>query len=90
MQDSIQAFVDSLALPTSLARSLTSRLHGDSNLEAFLNGKNHDSSGLIPLVCLLVEACLGADSVDTIHENRTEVDANWFVIFFTQGIDTMN
>ena len=90
MQDNIQAFVDSLALPTSLARSLVSRLQGDSNLEAFLNGKNHDSSGLVPLARLVVEACLGTDSVDTIPLNQTEVDANWFVIVFTQVIDPVN
>jgi len=80
IMDKITAFVDALDLPASPAQHLTSKLAGDSNLSAFLNGHHHSESLLLSLACYSAQACLGADSVDTKPANQTEVDANWSVV----------
>ncbi|MCJ1348031.1 hypothetical protein MMC31_006262 [Peltigera leucophlebia] len=77
MHDKIGDFIDSIALYPSQAQSLTSELEKDSNVEAFLCGREHNPSALIILACKTARACLGADSIVTQPVNQTEVDNNW-------------
>ncbi|KAL9115567.1 MAG: hypothetical protein Q9187_007280 [Circinaria calcarea] len=77
MQAKIEAFVNSLNLPSSQGQLLTSKLEDNSNLAAFLNGKDSDASGLVSLACQSARLCSGPDSVDTVPLNQTTVDANW-------------
>lgn len=77
MQSKLQPFVDSLALPPPQAQSLSNKLDQDSNLAAFLSGKDYQSSLLLAVACLSIRASLGAESVDTIPINQTETEANW-------------
>ena len=79
--NSITSFIELLDLLSPQAQFLNSRLGGDSNLEAFLGGKDHEASVLIKLACLSADVCLGADSVETTPMNNTEVDSNWYVPF---------
>ena len=78
------SLVNSLALPSSQAKAVTSKLENDSNLAAFLNGGSYVESGLVTLACYVLQACLGAASVDTTPVSPTEVDANWFVVSSAQ------
>jgi hypothetical protein len=57
----MEAFVDSLDLPSAQAQLLTRKLEGDPNLAAFLYGKAHDASGLIFLACQSAKTCLGGN-----------------------------
>ncbi|KAL9118079.1 MAG: hypothetical protein Q9187_005380 [Circinaria calcarea] len=77
MQAKIEAFVNSPNLPSSQGQHLTSKLEDNSNLAAFLNGKDYDASGLVSLACQSARLCFGPDSVDTVPLNQTTVDANW-------------
>lgn len=77
MRSKLQPFVDSLALPPPQAQSLSNQLDQDSNLAAFLSGKDYQSSLLLAVACLSIRASLGAESVDTIPINQTETEANW-------------
>ncbi|KAI4122337.1 MAG: hypothetical protein LQ338_005876 [Usnochroma carphineum] len=77
MHNKLEAFIQSLPLPPSQAQFLTSKLSADSNLDAFLNGKDHKSSALAFLACLSAQACLGPESVEVTPVDQTEVDANW-------------
>ncbi len=85
MQDKVEAFVDSLNLPSSKAQPLARTLKADSNLAAFLDGKDYDTSGLISLACQSAQSWLGADSVDITPLNQTTVDANWWVVVSAQN-----
>ncbi len=77
VQSKLQPFVNSLALPPTQAQSLSNKLVQDSNLGAFLSGKDYQSSLLLVVACLSIQASLGAESVDTIPINQTETEANW-------------
>ncbi|KAL8981373.1 MAG: hypothetical protein Q9205_003823 [Flavoplaca limonia] len=77
VQSKLQPFVNSLALPPPQAQLLSSKLDQDSNLAAFLGGKDYQSSFLLALSCLSIRATLGDSSVDTIPINQTETEANW-------------
>ncbi|KAL9636811.1 MAG: hypothetical protein Q9204_002111 [Flavoplaca sp. TL-2023a] len=77
VQSKLQPFVNSLALPPPQAQLLSSKLDQDSNLAAFLSGKDYQSSFLLALSCLSIRATLGDNSVDTIPVNQTETEANW-------------
>ena len=78
MQDKVQAIVDSLNLPSFKAQPLARTLKADSNLAAFLDGKDSDAPGLVSLTCQ--SSWLGADSKDRTPMNQTTVDANWSVV----------
>lgn len=90
MHHKIEAFIGSLDLPSSQAQILASKLEGDSNLAAFLDSKDYDSSDLISLACQSAQICLGADSVDTTPQNQTRGDANWSVVFSAQETPKAN
>ena len=76
MQGNIQAFVQSLQLPSTQAPALI------SNLEAAHNGSEPTSSP-VELACKAAQVCLGSGSVETTPVNLTEVDANWSVVLNT-------
>lgn len=80
----IKAFVVSLDLPLSQAQDLTSKLEGDSNLAAFLRGKDYDASGLISLACQSAQTCFGDNSVDTTPVDQGTVEGTWSIVFSAQ------
>ena len=89
MQDKVEAFVESLNLPSSQANALTSKLEGDSNLGSYLAGKPYLESGLVSLACLTAQLCFGSSSVETSPVNQTTVDGNWSVVWRGRNHQTL-
>ena len=77
MTNKLEAFFDSLALPSFQAQSLSNALAGDSNLKAFLDGSSYSSSDLVGSACKVAQAALGSDVVQIQPVGATEIDLNW-------------
>lgn len=77
MGDQIKAFISSFNLQSSQAQQLTSRLLGDSNLEAFLTGTDKSVSSSVLLACQTAQVLLGDGSVDTEPVNKSMNEGNW-------------
>ena len=65
MYPQITAFVSSLAIPISHTHAVGQLLHTDSNIAAYLQGKDCVESDLIDTACQLLKLILGESKVVT-------------------------
>ena len=82
-QANIEAFIQSLQLASSPAQALVSKLQAaqDSN-----GNTTYSATGL---ACLVAQAALEAESVETKPVNQTEVESNWSVALDVSNFQTV-
>ena len=76
----ITTFVSSLDIPVSRAHAVGQLLHVDSNVAAYLQGKDWVGSALINTACQLLKLIVGESKVVTKLIDQVIANENWSVL----------